>query len=133
MPYKSEAIGVPPILPSAPEIHHPALQTVPQHAPIINPRLDKIRFVKPSKLPLWIYIMDEQFIRTPKVSKLIKELRGGSLIETAAALVVILVMWQIIGVGIDGFQIPIVPPNGGVHRPTNEEFNNKSLYTSLRH
>jgi hypothetical protein len=41
------------------------------------------------------------------------------LIETAAALVLILVMWQIMGVGIDGFQIPIVPPNGGVHRPAN--------------
>ena len=36
--------------------------------------------------------MNEQFIRTPKVSKLMKELRGGSLIETAAALVLILVM-----------------------------------------
>ena len=48
--------------------------------------------------------MDEQFIRTPKVSKLIKELRGGSLIETAITLVVILIMWGIMGVGINGFQ-----------------------------
>ena len=47
--------------------------------------------------------MNEQFIRTPKVSKLIKELRGGSLIETAVALVVIPLMWQIMEVGIDGF------------------------------
>jgi hypothetical protein len=116
---EARPIGVPPRLPSAPEINRPAPQHFPQYAPTINPRLDKIRFVKPSELPLWVYIMDEQFIRTPGVSKLIKELRGGSLIETAAALVVILVMWQIMGVGIDGFQIPIVPPNGGVHRPAN--------------
>lgn len=52
MPYKSQAIGVSPILFSAPEIHRPAWQTVPQYAPIINPRLDKIKFVKPSELPL---------------------------------------------------------------------------------
>jgi hypothetical protein len=39
----AKGIGVSPILlPSAPEIHRPARQTVPQHAPIINPRLDKI-------------------------------------------------------------------------------------------
>ena len=119
MPNKSEAIGVSPILHSAPEIHRPARQTVPQHAPIINPRLDKIRFVKPSELPLWIYIRDDQFLRTSKVSQIIKELRGGSLIETAAVLVVILVMCQIMEVGIDGFQMPIVHPHSGVHRAAN--------------
>ena len=116
---KPLAIGVSPILRSATEIHRPALQTVPQHAPIINPSLDKIRFVKSSELPLWIYLMDEQFLRTSTVSQLIKELRGSILIETAAFLVVILVMWQIMGIGIDSFQIPIVHPHGGVHRPAN--------------
>jgi hypothetical protein len=88
-------------------------------APTFNPRLDKIRFVKPSELPLWVYIMDERVIRTPEISKLIKKLRGGSLIETAGALIFIVIMWQIMGVGIDGFQLPIVHPNGGVHRPAN--------------
>ena len=88
-------------------------------APTFNPRLDKIRFVKPSELPLWVYIMDERVIRTPETSKLIKKLRGGSLIETAGALILIVVMWQIMGVGIDGFQLPIVHPNGRVHRPAN--------------
>ena len=52
MPYKAKGIGVSSILPSAPETHRPALQTVPQHAPIINLRLDKTRFAKPSELPL---------------------------------------------------------------------------------
>ena len=42
MPYKAKGIGVSPILPSAPEILLPARQTVPSHAPTINPRLDKI-------------------------------------------------------------------------------------------
>lgn len=41
-------------------------------APTVSPRLDKIRFVKPSELPLWVYIMDKQVIRTPEISKLIK-------------------------------------------------------------
>jgi hypothetical protein len=50
--------------------------------PTVSPRLDKIRFVKPSELPLWVFMMDKQFIRTPEVSKLIKELRGGSLTTT---------------------------------------------------
>lgn len=40
--------------------------------PTVSPRLDKIRFVKPSELPLWVYIMDKQVIRTPEISKLIK-------------------------------------------------------------
>ena len=62
-------------------------------APTVRPRLDKIRFVKFSELPLWVYIMDEQVIRTPEVSKLIKELRDGSLIETAGALILIVVLW----------------------------------------
>ena len=88
-------------------------------APTVSPRLDKIRFVKPSELPLWVYIMDERVIRTPEISKLIKELRGGSLIDTVGALILIVVMCQIMEVGIEGFQIPIVHPNGGVHRPAN--------------
>lgn len=50
-------------------------------APTVSPHLDKIKFGKPSELPLWVYIMDERVIRTPEISKLIKELRGGSLIE----------------------------------------------------
>ena len=63
--------------------------------------------------------MDERVIRTLEISELIKKLRGGSLIETAGALILIVVMWQIMEVGIDGFRLPIVYPNSGVHRPTN--------------
>jgi hypothetical protein len=29
---------------------------------------DKIRFIKPGELPLCIHMMDEQFLRTPKIS-----------------------------------------------------------------
>ena len=119
MPNESKAVGVSPRFITVPEIHRPAVQTVPQHAPMINPRVDKIRFVKPSELRLWIYIMDEQFIRTSKVNKLIEKLRGGNLIEVTGTLILIIVMWQIMGVGIDGFQIPIIPQNGAVHRPAN--------------
>jgi hypothetical protein len=64
-------------------------------------------------------MMDKRFLNTPEVSELIKKLRGGNLIDAAAALVVIFFILQISGVGIEGFQIPIVTPNGGVHRPAN--------------
>ena len=119
MPKEARPIGVSVRLPSAPEINRPATQHFHQHAPTVNPRVDKIRFVKPSELPLWVYMMDEQVIKTPEISKLIKKLRGGNLIETAGVLILIVVMWQIMGVGIEGFQLPIVHPNGGVHRPAN--------------
>jgi hypothetical protein len=82
-------------------------------APTVSPRLDKIRFVKPSELSLWVYIIDERVIRTPKISKLIKKLRGGSLIETVGALILIVVMCQILG-GIQGFVLP--NPGWGVDR-----------------
>jgi len=57
-------------------LHQPSYKTEYQvkTAPTFNLRLDKIRFVKPSELPLWVYIMDERVIRTPEISKLIKEL-----------------------------------------------------------
>ena len=49
-----------------------------------------------------------------KVRKLIKELRGGSLTEPAVGVIVIIFIWQIMGVGIEGFQVPIVRPNGAI-------------------
>ena len=58
---------------------------------------------------------DEKFIRNAEVNELIKKIRGGSVIEAAAALVVIVVIWQIVGVGIEGFVLP--NPGWGVDRP----------------
>jgi hypothetical protein len=60
--------------------------------------------------------MDKKFLNTPEVSKLINKLRGGSLTDATVVLVMIVVMLQISGAGIEGFQIPIIHPNGGVHR-----------------
>ena len=86
-------------------------------APTVSPRLDKIRFVKPSELPLWVYMMDEQFIRTPEVSKLIKELRGGSLTTTlignAIFLAVLCGIWILSG-GTQGFVTPPQNPGWGL-------------------
>jgi len=53
----------------------------------------KIKFIKPRELPLCIYMMDEQFLRTPNISKLIKELRGGSLTTSLIGNVVFLVVF----------------------------------------
>lgn len=117
MPEEARPIGVTPRVLSAPEIHRPAPQHFHQHAPTINPRLDKIRFVKPSELPLWVYMMDEQFIRTPEVSKLIKELRGGSLTTTlignAIFLAVLYGIWILSSVT-QGFVTPPQNPGWGL-------------------
>ena len=106
MPYKAKGIGVSPILPSAPEIHRPAWQTVPQHAPIINPRLDKIVMMANNynnhMIPL-IYINGHySYIN----EQLLKKLRAGDLstnLTIVAIGVVIYVMCQLSGV--DAFAI----------------------------
>ena len=87
-------------------------------APTVSPKLDKITFIKYRELPVCIYMMDERFLKTPDTIRIINRIRGGSLIEAATALVVLVVMWQILGVGIEieGFQFPIINPRGGVHR-----------------
>jgi hypothetical protein len=70
---------------------------VPSNVKINFQKPDKIKFIKHRELPLCIYMMDEQFLRTPKISKLIKELRGGSLttslIGNAVFLVVLYGVW----------------------------------------
>ena len=84
-------------------------------APTVSPKLDKITFIKSRELPVCIYMMDERFLKTSEASKLINKIRGGSSIEAVAALVVIVVIWQIVGVGIEGFVLP--NPGWGVNRP----------------
>jgi hypothetical protein len=115
MPYKAKGIGVSPIRSSAPEIHRSARQTVRQHALTVSPKLDKITFIKFRQLPVCIYMMDERFLKTSEATKLVNKIRGGSLIEAAAALVVIVVIWQTVGVGIEGFVLP--NPGWAVDRP----------------
>ena len=84
-------------------------------APTVSPKLDKITFIKSRELPVCIYMMDERFLKTSGTIKLINKIRGGGLVEAATALVVIVVMWQILGVGIEGFVLP--NPGWGVDRP----------------
>ena len=103
MPYKAKGIGVSPILPSAPEIHRPARQRVPQHAPIINPRLEKIVMMANNRMIPLIYINGHySYIN----EQLLKKLRAGDLaanITVIAIGVVIYIMCQLSGV--DAFQI----------------------------
>nr|UZC30166.1 hypothetical protein [Entomoneis sp.] len=84
-------------------------------APTVSPKLDKITFIKYRELPVCIYMMDERFLKTSATSKLINKIRGEGLVEAATALVVIVVMWQILGAGIEGFVFP--NPGWGVDRP----------------
>ena len=103
MPYKAKGIGVSPILPSAPEIHRPARQTVPQHVPIINPRLNKIVMMANNRMIPLIYINGHySYIN----EQLLKKLRAGDLavnITVIAIGVVVYIMCQLSGV--DAFQI----------------------------
>ena len=66
-------------------------------APTVRPRLNKIRFLKPMELPYGFISWMSKLSEPPEISKLIKELRVGNLIETAGALILIVVMWQIMG------------------------------------
>ena len=74
MPTAAKPIGVPVLLPSAPEINRPASRQFYQHAPAVSPKLDKITFIKYKDVPVFIYMMDEKFLKT---SGLIRKIRVG--------------------------------------------------------
>lgn len=75
---------------------------------------NNIRFIKSGELPLCIYMIDEQFLRTPKISKLIKELRDGSftisLIGNVVFLVVLFSAWTLS----KSFVVPQTNPGWGL-------------------
>ena len=77
-------------------------------------------------LPVSIYLIDERFLRTPEVSKLIKTLRGGGLTEAALFLALIGII-VFLASNSQGFVIPgtgVVPPHleqiYGNNRPGND-------------
>lgn len=44
-------------------------------SPAVNPKLDKVTFIKYRELPICIYMMDERFLKTSQASKLIHTIR----------------------------------------------------------
>ena len=111
---KSEAIGVSLPHRSTPQINRIAQETVPEYITIPNPRLDKVKFVKPGELPLLIYFMDERFTSTPRISQLINKIRGGSsFAEAVVCFVIVVAVWQIMRV--DSFIFP--SPGWGLNTP----------------
>ena len=103
MPREARPIGVSPRLPSAPEISRPAPQYFYQHAPTINPRVDKIIMITNNKMIPLIYINGHySYIN----EQLLKKLRAGDLaanITVVAIGVVVYVMCNLSGV--DAFTI----------------------------
>lgn len=99
----ARAIGVPPRLPSAPDINRPAPQHFHQHTPMINPRVDKIIMITNNKMIPLIYINGHySYIN----QQLLKKLRAGNLTATISVVVigvVVSVMCQLSNV--DGFAI----------------------------
>jgi len=76
IPKQVEAIGVGPIVTSAPEIHRPAQQPFRQYASTVNLRLDKIRLV--AKEPRIVLIRTKSDLRNPQwIKELISGIRGG--------------------------------------------------------
>lgn len=114
-----DAMGLTP-MPQAPIMRlDVSTKFVPSSVRLNTQKQDKITFIRSRELPVCIYMMDKKFLNTPEVSELIKKLRGGDLIDVAIALVMIFIMCQISGIEIEGFQIPIIHPNGAVHRLAN--------------
>jgi hypothetical protein len=103
MPREARPIGVPPRLPSAPEISRPAPQHFHQHAPTINPRVDKIIMITNNKMIPLIYINGHySYIN----QQLLKKLRAGDLTANITVVVIgaiIYIMCQVSGV--DAFAI----------------------------
>jgi hypothetical protein len=89
-------------------------KVVPSNVKLNFQKPDKIRFIKPRELPLCIYMMDEQFLRTPKISKLIKELRAGSLTTSLIGNVVFLVVLYGVCILSEGFVTPQQNPGWGL-------------------
>ena len=97
IPKQVGAIGVGPIVTSAPEIHRPAPQHFRQYAPTVNPRLDKIYFM-PNKetIPL-IYLNAKNVYINERV---LKRLRAGGFEETLVLMaigVIVFLTFQLSG------------------------------------
>jgi hypothetical protein len=89
-------------------------KVVPSHVKLNFQKQDKIRFIKPREFPLCIYMIDEQFLRTPKISKLIKELRGGSLTTSLIGNVIFMVVLYGVWILSEGFVTPQPNPGWGL-------------------
>ena len=118
-----EAIGLPmaptPVVRVQPSFEHSLKK--PEIAKLVPRKPDRTSYKYFSKskeeLLLLIYATDPRLASNQQVFKLVKELRGGSwgLVGTAAFLGLIILIFSM---G-EGFQVPIVHPNGGVDRPVN--------------
>ncbi len=113
-----EAIGL--SIPPAPVIR---VRPIYQHnskvkrAKLIARKKDLIAYKSPKEMLFLMYLTDPRLSSNQQVLELVKELRGGSwgLVGTTAFLGLIVL---ILSMG-EGFQVPIVHPNGVVHRPAN--------------
>jgi hypothetical protein len=109
MPKQVQAIGVSPIVTSAPEIHRPAPQHFRQYAPTVNLRLDKICLVANNKMIPLIYI-NPRYSSYYINERLLKKLRGGNL--TVVAIGVVVCIMAYLSGGVDSsFILP--PQNPG--------------------
>ena len=110
------------------DIYVYVLKAVPQ----IIPKVDKITFSGYNELPLYIYMLDGRVLKTASSMQLINKIRGGSLVELTVALIFIIIMSQLMGVGIEGFILPNRNLDGlNPFQPQGGHLNYPSIYDVL--
>ena len=103
MPSEARPIGVPPILPSAPEISRPAPQHFHQYAPTVNTCVYKIIMMPNNEMIPLIYIKGHYSYINEQV---LKKLRSGDFASNLGAVaigIIVYIMFQLGGV--DAFAI----------------------------
>ena len=103
------------------EISRPVENYVYQYAPTVKPKVDKVTFIKYKPLPLCIYLIDNRFLNSFDTRHIVNTIRGGGLIESAAAFLALFLFWQLVSITIDGFiydhRNPFLGINNQHHRP----------------
>ena len=121
VPAKSESIGLPLKFNQVIEISRPVENYVYQYAPTVKPKVDKVTFIKYKPLPLCIYLIDNRFLNSFDTRHIVNTIRGGGLIESAAAFLALFLFWQLVSITIDGFiydhRNPFLGINNQHHRP----------------
>lgn len=73
--------------------------------PTIDLKSDKIIFVRSRESPVCVYMIDKRFLEKSGSLKVINKIRAGGLVEVGVGLIVIVFMWKILGLGIEGFMV----------------------------
>ena len=105
MPNEARPIGLPPMIPSAPEVHRSAPQHFHQHAPAIESKVDKIRLTN-DQIKQFNNLALQLNNGSIKMEEVILQLRGGDGLTDVAAVIVFVIFfnWYDSLFGVKAFQ-----------------------------